>query len=43
VLGATVALVGREFAIGINLCLEPLQEGLTSWPGPGATVNGATP
>ena len=28
VLGAAVGLVGREFAVGVNLCLESLQEGL---------------
>jgi hypothetical protein len=43
VFGAAVALVGREFAIGVNLFLESLQEGLARWPGAGAAVDGATP
>jgi hypothetical protein len=43
VFGATVALVGRQFAIGINLFLKPLQERLAGWPGAGAAVNGAAP
>lgn len=42
-LSAAVALVRRELAIWVDLCLEPLQEGLTGWPGAGAAVNGATP
>jgi hypothetical protein len=43
VFGATVALVGREFAIGVNLCLESLQEGLASRAGAGAAISGAAP
>jgi len=43
VFGAAVALVGREFAVGVNLCLESLQEGLASRAGAGAAVNGAAP
>ena len=42
-LGTAVAFVGREVAVGINLCLESLQEGLTGWPRAGATVDGAAP
>jgi hypothetical protein len=43
VCGAAAAFVGREFVIGVNLFLEPLQEGLASRAGAGATVDGAAP
>jgi hypothetical protein len=43
VFGAEVTLVGRQFAVGINLFLESLQEGLAGWPGSGASVDCAAP
>jgi hypothetical protein len=43
VLGAASALVGRKYAIGINLSLESLQELLSGWPGACASVVGAAP
>jgi hypothetical protein len=42
-LGAAVALLGWEFAIGVNFFLESLQEGLASRTCAGTAVGGATP
>jgi hypothetical protein len=43
VLSTTVALVGREFAVGVDLSLEALEECFTCWTSAGASVFGATP
>jgi hypothetical protein len=43
VFGAASTLVGRKFAIGINLFLESVQECLAGWSGTGASVSSATP
>jgi hypothetical protein len=42
-LGAASALVGREFAVGVGLSLEALEELLARWAGGGASVFRSAP
>ena len=43
VFGAAAALVGREFAVGVDLTLEALEELLAGGTGAGSSVIGAAP
>jgi hypothetical protein len=42
-LGAPSALVGREFAVRVNLAFEAVEEGFPAWRGAGITIGGAAP
>jgi hypothetical protein len=43
VLGAAAALFDREFAVGVDLAFEPLEELLAGGAGAGCSVVGAAP